>query len=71
MVRSLVGAMLAVGDGRRRVDWPAGPLTRTARASEVMVAPPHGLCLVEARYPETADGYAARAATTRRRRETA
>ena len=25
MVRSLVGAMLVAGDGRRPVDWPAQP----------------------------------------------
>jgi tRNA pseudouridine38-40 synthase len=69
MVRSLVGALLAVGDGRRAVSWPAGLLSRTSRASEVMVAPPHGLCLVEVSYPQDAAGYAARAQRTRARRE--
>ena len=52
MVRSLVGALLAVGDGRRPVDWPAELLTRRERADEVMVAPPHGLTLVEVGYPD-------------------
>jgi tRNA pseudouridine38-40 synthase len=67
MVRSLVGALLAVGDGRRPVPWPGGLLTRTARANEVVVAPPHGLTLVAVEYPEPA-GYASRALMTRNRR---
>ena len=69
MVRSLVGAMLVAGDGRRPVDWPAGLLTRAGRASEVMVVPPHGLTLVEVRYPVDQAAYAERAEQTRRRRE--
>lgn len=68
MVRSLVGALLAVGDGRRPVDWPAQLLLRTTRADEVPVAPAHGLTLVGVDYPDDADGYAARALTTRRMR---
>ncbi|WP_225978118.1 tRNA pseudouridine(38-40) synthase TruA [Gandjariella thermophila] len=67
MVRSLVGALLAVGEGRRPADWPASLLTATERASSVTVAPPHGLSLVGVDYP--ADGeLAARAAQTRRLR---
>ncbi len=68
MVRSLVGAMLAVGEGRRPPDWPASLLTRTERASEVTVAPPHGLTLVEVVYPDDPQQWAARAEQTRRRR---
>jgi tRNA pseudouridine38-40 synthase len=67
MVRSLVGALLAVGEGRRPVDWPAGLLTRDRRADEVTVAPPHGLTLVEVAYPPDGE-LAARAAVTRARR---
>jgi tRNA pseudouridine38-40 synthase len=67
MVRSLVGALLPVGDGRRRVEWPAGLLTRTVRADEVTVAPAHGLTLVAVAYPEPGD-FAARAELTRNRR---
>jgi tRNA pseudouridine38-40 synthase len=67
MVRSLVGAMLVVGDGRRPVDWPAGLLRRTERSSEVTVAPAHGLTLVAVGYPGAAE-YAARADATRRLR---
>ncbi|HEX6873325.1 MAG TPA: tRNA pseudouridine(38-40) synthase TruA [Micromonosporaceae bacterium] len=67
MVRSLVGALLPVGDGRRPVDWPGSLLRRTERASEVVVAPPHGLTLVAVGYPAPA-GYAKRAALTRQLR---
>jgi len=67
MVRSLVGALLAVGDGRRAVDWPASLLSRTGRANEVGVVPPHGLTLVAVEYPAEA-GYGARAEATRRLR---
>jgi tRNA pseudouridine38-40 synthase len=51
MVRSLVGALVAVGEGRRPVDWPASLFTRTSRSDEVPVLPPHGLTLVVVRYP--------------------
>jgi tRNA pseudouridine38-40 synthase len=67
MVRSLVGALLTVGDGRRAVTWPAGLLTRTVRADEVAVAPPHGLTLVAVAYP-AAEHFATRATLTRNRR---
>jgi tRNA pseudouridine38-40 synthase len=69
MVRSLVGALLDVGRGRRAVDWPAGLLARDARASDVAVAPAHGLTLVGVDYPPDAE-LAARAAVTRRVRAT-
>lgn len=68
MVRSLVGALSAVGEGRRPVDWPAALLTLGQRASDVPVAPAHGLTLVEVGYPDDAD-LAARAAETRARRD--
>jgi tRNA pseudouridine38-40 synthase len=68
MVRSLVGALLTVGDGRRPVDWPASLLHRAKRASEVPVVPPHGLTLVAVGYPDDPAEYVARAEATRRRR---
>ncbi|AVT41783.1 tRNA pseudouridine(38-40) synthase TruA [Plantactinospora sp. BB1] len=71
MVRSLVGAMLVAGDGRRPVDWPGGLLGRRERASEVSVAPPHGLTLVAVGYPADPAEYASRALRTRRLRLTA
>ncbi len=64
MVRSLVGALLAVGEGNRPPEWPATLLTRTERASTVDVAPPHGLTLVGVDYPPD-DQLAARADRTR------
>lgn len=68
MVRSLVGAMLVAGDGRRPVEWPAGLLSRRERSSEVTVAPAHGLALVEVGYPADPADYARRADLTRRLR---
>jgi tRNA pseudouridine38-40 synthase len=66
MVRSLVGAMLAAGDGRRPPEWPGSLLQRRERANEVTVVAPHGLTLVAVGYPET--GLAERAEATRRLR---
>ncbi|MFC4693036.1 tRNA pseudouridine(38-40) synthase TruA [Geodermatophilus arenarius] len=68
MVRSLVGALVAVGEGRRAPEWPAGLLDRRERAGEVVVAPPGGLTLVRVDYPADAD-LAARALVTRARRD--
>ncbi|MEU5908344.1 tRNA pseudouridine(38-40) synthase TruA [Micromonospora sp. NPDC047527] len=68
MVRSLVGAMLVAGDGRRPVEWPGSLLTRQERSSEVTVAPAHGLTLVEVGYPADPAEYARRADLTRRLR---
>ena len=68
MVRGLVGACTAVGEGRRDVDWPAQLLAARERASDVPVIAARGLTLEEVRYPEEAD-LAARADTTRRRRD--
>jgi tRNA pseudouridine38-40 synthase len=67
MVRSLVGALLDVGRGRRTVDWPAGLLRRDERVADVAVAPAHGLTLVGVDYPPD-DELAARASVTRRLR---
>ena len=64
MVRSLVGAMLAVGDGRRSPEWPGSLLARSARADDVAVAPPHGLVLEHVAYPPD-DQLLARQAVTR------
>ena len=67
MVRSLVGALLAVGEGRRPAEWPASLLGLAVRAGDVPVAPPHGLTLMEVGYPP-AHELAARAEQTRARR---
>ena len=49
MVRSLVGALVFVGDGRRDVGWPAALLSAGVRNSPV--APARGLVLEEVYYP--------------------
>jgi tRNA pseudouridine38-40 synthase len=51
MVRSLVGALLAVGEHRREPAWCATLLTATHRSSDFAAAPPHGLTLVGVDYP--------------------
>ncbi|MEU5402577.1 tRNA pseudouridine(38-40) synthase TruA [Streptomyces sp. NPDC005963] len=51
MVRSLVGALLFVGDGHRPVQWPAAVLAAGVRDSAVHVVRPHGLTLEEVGYP--------------------
>ncbi|WP_084436434.1 tRNA pseudouridine(38-40) synthase TruA [Aldersonia kunmingensis] len=54
MVRSLVGAVLAVGEGRRSVEWTKNLLNERARSSGVTVAPARGLSLVAVDYPDYA-----------------
>ena len=65
MVRSLVGALLGVGSGRRPTTWPAELLLGRVRASPV--APAHGLTLESVAYPPD-DELAVRAGVTRARR---
>lgn len=67
MVRSLVGALLTVGDGRRDPGWPAIVLAARTRSGSAPVAPPHGLTLVAVRYPAEGE-LAERAVRTRARR---
>ncbi|WP_062380583.1 tRNA pseudouridine(38-40) synthase TruA [Demequina pelophila] len=67
MVRSLVGALVAVGEGRRDLDWFAHVAAGTERSQAVAVAPPQGLTLEEVTYPEDAL-LAERAEATRGRR---
>lgn len=54
MVRSLIGAMLPVGEGTRPASWPAALLAARVRDPAVRVAGPHGLCLEEVGYPGSA-----------------
>ncbi|MFL6115168.1 MAG: tRNA pseudouridine(38-40) synthase TruA [Catenulispora sp.] len=65
MVRSLVGALLAVGEGRRPVTDPGRILAERVRSSEVKVAPPQGLTLEEVVYPADSE-LAAQQEKTRR-----
>nr|WP_223188684.1 tRNA pseudouridine(38-40) synthase TruA [Streptomyces sp. TRM68416] len=50
-VRSMVGALLFVGDGHRGVEWPRKVLDARVRDSAVHVVRPHGLTLEEVAYP--------------------
>ncbi|MDN5796687.1 MAG: tRNA pseudouridine synthase A [Intrasporangium sp.] len=68
MVRSLVGSVVAVGEGRRGIEWPAQLQQRTERASEIFVMPARGLSLEEVVYPDD-PRLADRAGETRARRD--
>ena len=74
MVRSLVGAMLGVGEGRREADWPARVLAARTReaatrdgAGAAPLSPPQGLTLEHVAEPAD-DELGAVAARTRRLR---
>jgi len=67
MVRSLIGALLFVGDGHRGPDWPGKVLAAGVRDSAVHVVRPHGLTLEEVGYPAD-DLLAARNKEARNRR---
>lgn len=64
MVRSLVGCLLAVGEGRREPAWAGQVLAAAVRDPAVAVVPAHGLTLEEVAYPPD-DALAARARVTR------
>lgn len=64
MVRSLVGALLAVGEGRRSPQWCTQLLTEPQRSSAFAAAPARGLTLLAVDYPPDAE-LAARSAVTR------
>jgi tRNA pseudouridine38-40 synthase len=51
MVRSLVGALLAVGEGRREPAWCAGLLASATRSSDFAAAPARGLTMIGVDYP--------------------
>ncbi|WP_159606547.1 tRNA pseudouridine synthase A, partial [Agromyces humi] len=68
MVRALVGACVAVGEGRLDEDEPEALLRAAERTSAFTVMPAKGLVLTEVGYPDDAE-LEARAAQTRRRRE--
>ncbi len=50
MVRSLVGTLVQVGEGKRSPDEMASVLAALDRAAAGPVASPHGLCLVSVEY---------------------
>ncbi|BFO14523.1 hypothetical protein SHKM778_09110 [Streptomyces sp. KM77-8] len=67
MVRSLIGALLFVGDGHRPPAWPGKVLAAGVRDSAVHVVRPHGLTLEEVGYPAD-DRLAARSKEARNKR---
>ena len=68
MVRSLVGCLFEVGEGRREPGWVGDVLRAAVRDPSVTVAHPHGLTLEEVAYPAD-DELASRATTTRAKRD--
>jgi tRNA pseudouridine38-40 synthase len=68
MVRALVGATIAVGEGRLTTERLLGIRGELERTSEFKVVPARGLTPLEVRYPDDAE-LDARAEQTRARRE--
>jgi tRNA pseudouridine38-40 synthase len=68
MVRSIVGALVAIGSGRRDLRWLAEVLDHAVRDPSVTVMPAHGLTLEEVGYPPD-DQLGSRAKAARSRRE--
>lgn len=68
MVRALMGALVAVGEGRYAPDWAGVILAGHVRDPRVRVMPAHGLTLEEVVYPAD-DLLAARVVESRRRRD--
>nr|WP_245847404.1 tRNA pseudouridine(38-40) synthase TruA [Mycobacterium szulgai] len=64
MVRSLVGALLAVGEHRRTAAWCRELLSAPARSSDFAAAPARGLTMIGVDYPPD-DQLAARTLITR------
>lgn len=68
MVRALMGALVAVGEGRFAPEWSGEVLSAASRNARVTVMPARGLVLEEVVYPDDS-GLAARAVEARQRRQ--
>jgi tRNA pseudouridine38-40 synthase len=64
MVRSLAGALVPVGEGRKTIDYPKQALEMKAREAGVTVMPAHPLVLEEVGYPPASE-FASRQRQTR------
>lgn len=51
MVRNIMGTLVAIGRGEEAEDWAATVLEGRDRRKGGMAAPPHGLTLVDVKYP--------------------
>ena len=69
MVRSIVGALIEVGTGRRDAGWLTGLVGNPSREQAAPIAPPEGLMLKEVSYGQDAEAWEARAKASRRRRD--
>jgi len=68
MVRSIVGCLLPVGEGRRDIDYPKQVLDSEVRHDDIVTMPAHGLVLENISYAAD-DELMARQEITRARRE--
>jgi tRNA pseudouridine38-40 synthase len=68
MVRSIVGCLLPVGEGRRDIDYPKHVLDSEVRHDDIVTMPAHGLVLEKISYAADAE-LMARQEITRARRE--
>ena len=68
MVRGLIGAVLAIGEGKFDKAWLENYLAGKEREAHVFAAPAWGLTLVDVKYPEPGD-YAKRIAETLQARD--
>lgn len=68
MVRSLMGALTAIGSGQRDGAWLAEVMASPGRDASIQVMPAHGLCLEQVGYPPDAE-LAVRVRQARSKRE--
>lgn len=68
MVRSLVGALVLYGTGKRDATWLTERIENPGREASLTLAPPHALALAEIYYPAS-ELYGAQAERARSRRE--
>jgi tRNA pseudouridine38-40 synthase len=52
MVRNIAGVLMAIGKGKREVDWASEVLAAKDRTAAGVTASPHGLYLTDIKYPE-------------------
>lgn len=68
MVRNIVGALLPIGDGRKKTSWTSHLLAQEGKSSHVQMMEPFPLVLEEVGYPPDHE-LEARIAITKRRRD--